>query len=238
MKRFFLSLLACALLLSASAQGKVLNDRNVQVRDVKSFHAIHVSGGIHLYLTQGDVEAVAVSASQPKYRDRIITEVENGVLKIYYDHSGWRFWDDDTRYLKAYVSCKLLDALNVSSGARIDVDGSLNSDILSMNLSSGANFTGAVKVGTLKVEQGSGAEATISGMAANSQLEASSGSSINAFGLQTDLCDASTSSGGTLRITVNKELSASAHSGGQINYQGTGTIKEIHTGSGGAIEKR
>ncbi len=42
-----------------------------QVRKVSGFHAIKVSTGIKVYLSQG-TEAVAVSASKEEYRDKII----------------------------------------------------------------------------------------------------------------------------------------------------------------------
>jgi phage baseplate assembly protein gpV len=220
------------------AQGRVVNDPNAQVRNVKGFHAIKVSNGIHLYLAQGNEEAVAVSASDKNMRDRIKTEVEDGVLKIYFDNYGWHFWDDYKRNLKAYVSVKTLDALHASSGAQVDVDGALTGDRMSMHFSSGANFNGKVAVGSLKVEEGSGAETNFSGTASNLKVQASSGSSFKAYDLQTDSCDASSSSGASLKITVNKELSASAHSGGQIYYKGTGLIREVSTSSGGEVSKR
>ncbi len=68
---------------AASAQ-KTINDANAEKRNVSGYHAIEVSGGIDLYLSQGD-ESVAVSASETKYRDRIKTEVKDGVLKIWYE---------------------------------------------------------------------------------------------------------------------------------------------------------
>jgi hypothetical protein len=40
---------------------------------VPSFTGIDIGGGIDLYLSQGE-EAVAVSASEAKYRDKIRTE--------------------------------------------------------------------------------------------------------------------------------------------------------------------
>jgi hypothetical protein len=238
MKKCIFTIIALTYLVTAMTQSRVVNDKNAQVRNVKGFHAIRVSSGIHLFLTQGTEEAVAVSASEEKYRDHIATVVENGVLKIYFDDNSWHFWDDDRKKLKAYVSCKMLDALSASSGSQVEVDGSLKSGELTMHFSSGANFSGSVAVSSLKVDQGSGAEANISGTASQLHVEASSGSSFKGYDLQTDLCDASSSSGASLHITVNKELSASAHSGGQIYYKGTGLIREISTGSGGEISRR
>jgi hypothetical protein len=47
-----------------------------------------VGDGIDLYLSQGTEESVAVSASKDEYMDRLKTEVEDGVLKIYYDRGS------------------------------------------------------------------------------------------------------------------------------------------------------
>ncbi len=44
------------------------------------FTRSRIGGGIELYLTQGDEEAVAVSASELEFRDRIVTEVKDGDL--------------------------------------------------------------------------------------------------------------------------------------------------------------
>jgi hypothetical protein len=229
---------ACFILSAATAQQTIVHDPNAQVRKVADFHAIRVSTGIHLYLTQGNEEAVAVSASEPSYRDRIRTEVNNGVLKIYYESQDWMFRDMNRKDLKAYVSCRQLDDLKASSGAQVEVDGTLKSPNLAVDLSSGAHFTGKLEAGDLSVDQSSGARATISGTATRLKADASSGGALHGFDLQVDQCDVRASSGGHIDITVQKEMAVSAHSGGHVSYQGTGVIKEVHTGSGGSVSKR
>ena len=59
--------------LSAFAQEtKVINDANAVTRAVSgSFTGISVSSGIDLYLTQGNEESIAVSASEQKHLDRL-----------------------------------------------------------------------------------------------------------------------------------------------------------------------
>ena len=224
--------------LNATAQ-KVVNDQNAVKRDIKSFHAIKVSDGIDLLLTQGTEEAVAVSASEPKYRERIVTEVDNGVLKIYYDReSNWFSNNSDRKKLKAYVSFKELDMLKGSAGADINADGLINVNKLDINLSSGASFTGKVDIKDLSVDQNSGAGSNFTGKVNNLSVETSSGAIFRGFDLETDYCNAKASSGGAVRVTVNKELSAKASSGGGIHYKGNGVIKEVDTGSGGSVSRK
>ncbi len=226
-------------MLSAAKAQKIVNDANAQIRTVTSFHAIRVATGIHLYLTQGNEEKVAVSADNTEHRDRIKTEVVNGVLKIYYNNGHHWFSDNDwDKNLRAYVSCKTLDALNASSGAHVEVDGSIHSNTLDLDFSSGAWFKGSVNVSGLTVDEGSGAHSVISGSANDIKASASSGSHLDAFDLVTNQCDADASSGGHIDVNVSKALVASASSGGHISYKGDASVKNINTSSGGAVSKK
>src|SRR5215210_1554209 len=101
MKKIFplLSLLC----ITAFAFGqKTINDPNAEVRKVSSFTGVSVSGGIDLYLSQGD-EAVVVSAAKSEWRDKIKTEVVDGILKIGYDSKlGISINITSDRKLRAY----------------------------------------------------------------------------------------------------------------------------------------
>jgi putative autotransporter adhesin-like protein len=237
MKKIVLAFLSCLLISATFSQNKVINDKNAQKRDVKNFHGIRVSNGIHLYLSQGNDEAVAVSASEEEYTNRIKTEVDNGILKIYYDN-GNHNWHMEGKRLRAYVSFKTIDQLRGNSGAEVEVDGTIKSTDLSFEFTSGSSFNGRVESSSLKVDQNSGAETQISGTTGNLRVDVSSGSTFKGYDLETESCDASTSSGATLKVTVKKELSASASSGGQIYYKGSGVIRDISTSSGGEVSKR
>jgi hypothetical protein len=239
MKKIFFAFSLISILSAANAQIKIVNDANAQIRTVTAFHAIRVSTGIHLYLTQGNEEKVAVSADNKDRRDKIATEVVNGVLKIYYNNGHHWFSDNDwDKNLRAYVSCKTLDALNASSGAHVEVDGSIHSNTLNLDFSSGAWFKGSVNVSGLTIDEGSGAHSVISGSANDIKASASSGSHLDAFDLVTNQCDADASSGGHIDVNVSKALVASASSGGHISYKGDASVKNINTSSGGAVSKK
>lgn len=219
---------------------KQINDANAQVRDVKNFHAIKVSNGIELTLTQSGSEAVAVSATDIEDRDKIKTVVEDGVLKIYFDVDTWKWWRNNrgTKRLRAYVSVIKLDDLDMSSGSSVKVEGEIKSDKLGLDISSGAQFNGKIEVGSLSVDQSSGAQVNISGKASSINIDGSSGSVFNGYELIVENADIDTSSGSVAELTINKELSAEASSGGSIRFKGSGVIRNIKTGSGGAVSKR
>jgi len=237
MRKIIFLLAACFTLSAAIGQNTVIRDQNAVSRQVPDFHAIHVSTGIHLFLTQGKEKGVAVSASQPEYRDRIQTEVKNGVLHIYYDTEKWKWFDMHGKELRVYVSCVTLDGLEASSGAKVEVDGTIKSDNFTMEFSSGAKFSGKVQASDLKVEQSSGAQSSISGTAGHLRASATSGSHLHGYDLVAGICEVSANSGGGIDISVEKEMEVSAHSGGRIRYQGAGVIKEVHTSSGGSVSR-
>jgi hypothetical protein len=239
MQKLLFILLAVLSGLITTAQNTVIHDPHAQVRTVGDFHAIRVSTGIHLYFTQSAEKAVAVSASSAEYRSRIRTEVSNGVLNIYYDNDwGWSWRDLSGKELTAYVSASSLDELKASSGAHVEVEGTLKSANLALGFSSGAHFTGKVEAGNLRMDQSSGAHATVSGTASLLKAEASSGGALHGYDLQADRCDINASSGGHVYITVQKEMSVSASSGGHIEYNGPGVLTDVHTSSGGKVSRR
>lgn len=83
MRKLLLSFLAIAIAGIPTFAQKTINDPNVEKRMAGSFHGIEVSTGIELTLTEGNTDEVAVSAANTVFRDKIITEVKNGILKIH-----------------------------------------------------------------------------------------------------------------------------------------------------------
>ena len=171
MKRIVSSMILLALAFCSFAQNTI-NDPNAEKRNVSGFHAIEVGGGIDLYLSQG-AEAVAVSASEPKYRDKIKTEVVNGVLKIYFEYEkGVKIsWNSNNRKLKAYVAAKELDGLSAGGGCDVVVNGLLKS------ASGGSDIT-ITATKELNVESSGGSDVHYKGSAVIRNIKSSGGGTV------------------------------------------------------------
>jgi hypothetical protein len=222
---------------SAQAQ-KIVNDANAEKRTVSGFHAVEVGGGIDLFLSQGE-EGVAVSASETQYRDRIRTEVVNGVLKIKYEpENKLRIgWNSDKRKLKAYVSVKTLDKLSAGGGCDVVVDGTIKAGSLDIHMSGGSDFTGKVDVTDLIANANGGSDMDISGTAKKATIDASGGSDVSAFGLNVETCKAEASGGSDIEITASKEIIAEASGGSDVHYKGNAVVTSIKSGGGGSVKK-
>ena len=238
MKKLFLSLITLITVTAFAQENTVIADANAQKRSLsQSFTGITVSDGINLYLTQGSEESVAVSASDEKYMERFKTEVENGNLKIYFDNKGINWSANEKRKLTAYVSFKTLEKMHASGGADVRMQGVLEAANLDIKFTSGSAFMGKLKATELTVEQNSGSAINISGSANSIKVDVSSGAVFKGYDLSVDFCDAKATSGGGVRITINKELSAKANSGGGVKYKGDAVIKDINVNSGGSVKK-
>lgn len=238
MKKLFLSFLLFAATGTALLAQKTFNDPNAEKRNVSGFHGIDVGTGISLVLTKGTTEEVAVSAAKTEHRDKIITKVENGILKIHYkSEAGSINKIKESKDLKAYVSYKSLDQLTASTGAEVEIDGLLETSSFSLTANTGALVNGKIKATKLKVNQDTGSKITLSGSADQVEVEGDTGSKFMGEGLSAVSCDINVSTGAKVWITAGKELKVKASTGGMVKYKGMASIKEIKTNTGGSVNK-
>lgn len=217
----------------ALGQGKVIYDPNVVKRPVESFHAIIVSDGIDLYLSQGGQEVLAVSANEVGHRDRIKTVVENGELKIYLEQGwNWKF-----KKLRAYVSVKEITKLKASGGSDIIVKDSLKCDKLDIRLSGGSDLSGQITANLLTIEQSGGSDVSIKGNVVDAKIVASGGSDFRGYDLIAENAILQTSGGSDASITVTKEMAAMASGGSDVKYKGNPVVKYKSTNGGGSVTK-
>jgi hypothetical protein len=238
MKKTFLSFLLLAGLVISSAAQKTINDANAEKRSVSGFHGISVATGIELTLTKGTTEEVAVSASEIEFRDKIVTEVVDGILKIHYEtKTGAINRRNENKRLKAYVSYKSIDELTVTTGAEVNIDGVLEATTLELKANTGGLVDGEVNIGTLNVNQDTGSKITLSGKADKLEAEGSTGSKFMGENLKTNTCSAEMGTGAGIYISVDKELNVKANTGGFVKYKGNGGIREVKTNTGGSVSK-
>jgi hypothetical protein len=236
MKKF---LLALTIVFSLPAFSQTIRDANAEVRSVPGFRGVSVSSAIDLYISQGNSDAVAVSAADTKLRDKIITEVKDGILHIYVDNKlfDWKNFSGDKK-MKAYVSIKEINRLQASGASDVKVSGTLKTDNLKLDLSGASDFEGSIEAKSIQV-QGSGAsDIKISGSADQANIEMSGASDFKGYDFKVDYCKAEISGAGDLQITVNKELDAQASGASSIKYKGEPVVKKSSSSGASSIKKK
>lgn len=235
MKRITVLFAGLVCLTSLSVNAQSINDPNAEVRNARNFHGIAVSNAFDVYLSQGNEEAVAVSASDKSDRDMIKIEVKDGILHIGLD-KGWK-WNSGNKKLKAYISFKQIDKLTVSGACDVFISGVLKANELTINQSGASDLKGKLDVKKLIVDISGASDILVSGVATQLNVEASGASDFKGFDLVTDYCDVRASGASGIRITVNKELSAHASGASDIKYKGEGLIRDLKTGGASSVSR-
>src|SRR6186713_677265 len=230
-----------AMLVSAVLFAQTINDPNAEPRNLSGgFHAIKISNAFTVYISQGNEDAVAISASKAEYKAKIITKVENGVLIIRFDEDKkfWKGWNGDKQKLTAYISIKKIDRLDVSGACDVYFEEGLSAEGLSVDLSGASDIKGKIEAKTLKVDISGASGATISGNAATLDIEASGASDFKGYELVTNYCDARASGASSVNITVNKELNANASGASSVRFKGEGLIRDIKTSGSSNVTRK
>jgi hypothetical protein len=222
----------------AQSEKNIVVDANAEVRNVTGFSAIEVSGAMDLYISQGNEEAVAISASSDEIRSRIRTEVKGNTLHIYLDGKGinWKTWGNNK--MKAYVTFKKLTRIEASGASNVRATEAIKGEELTIELSGASDFSGAVAFDKLRLNASGASDLRISGTALNTFVDANGACTIKAYDLKTDMCKIDASGASNVYVTVNKELNAGASGGSSIFYKGTGLIRDISTSGGASIKHR
>lgn len=214
---------------------RVNGNRNVTTETRKTsnkFNGIRVSTGIDLYITQGDKNKIVVEADE-NLHDIIITEVEDGVLKVYSEKNIWR-----AKARKVHVTIKELNLLKATSGSDVYSKGTIKTDEISISSTSGADIRISVDATSVETKSTSGSDIKISGIAINHASSATSGASIEAYGLESKNVIAKATSGADINIYASEKLDAKATSGGDIDFKGNPKSVNKKSSSGGDVSRR
>ncbi len=216
----------------------VINDKNAEPRKVSGFHAIRVSNAFDVIIKQGNEEAVVVSASEEKYRSRIKTEVVDGVLRITYDNDGVWKWNSENKKLRAYISVKNIDKLDISGATDVKIDGVLKGTNLKVDLSGASSLKGAVVYESISVDQSGASDSKLSGSVKNLDVDVSGASDFNCFELIAENCRAEASGASDIFVTVNRDLKVDASGASDVQYKGTASVSDMKTSGASSLKKR
>lgn len=207
-------------------------------RTVSGFTGLSVSSGIDVYLSQGNSEKLTFDVKGVD-EDRVISEVKNGVLKLYIERKGFSGWNlGRSNYVKAYVTFKQLNNLEASGGAEVFGQGSLSFKDLNLEASGGADVKLDLKADDLNVSASGGADAILQGSARTLNANGSGGADLDARKLTVDVCNANSSGGSDVYVNASKELTMKASGGSDIYYYGSAKVLSQSKSGGSDISRK
>jgi hypothetical protein len=220
------TLLMAALLVAATSFAKA----DTQDRHLTGFNAVSVAGSYDVYITQGSTESVKVDAPSDII-DRIVTEVQGGVLKIYTkDGTNWN-WSGNKKMI-IYVAIKNVNAVSLAGSGDVNFKDGLKAPSLKIKLTGSGDISGKVDVKNLESSIGGSGDITLSGRAENSSVSVVGSGDFTGQNLATTNTQVKVAGSGDAKVNAAEKIDASVVGSGDVHY--TGAAKNISSSKAGS----
>lgn len=221
----------------SAAQDQLIVDANAKLRTLKgSFNRIKVSHAIKVIITQADTESLAVSASEEKYTDDIITELNGNTLDIRSKGNSWT--GRGGRHLKVYVSFRELEGIEISGASDVLAVGAVKQPSIKIDISGASTFKADIRVKTLSLDMSGASKTVLAGTADVLKADCSGASDMEAFELNTNTANLDVSGASDIEINVSTDITAEASGASSIRYKGTASVSNVKTSGASSIKKK
>ncbi|WP_461453635.1 head GIN domain-containing protein [Mucilaginibacter sp.] len=216
-----------------TTKAKVLND--VQDRHLSGFNAIAAQGSFDVIITQGSSESVKVDAPAD-LMDRVITEVDNHVLKIHNKRHNGSDWNGDWmghKKITVYVTVRDVNSVDISGSGNVSFKDGLHAESLNLSVSGSGDVIGKVETKDLDCNISGSGNMKLSGHAEHSSVSVSGSGDYSARDVVTSTTAVQVSGSGNASINASSTVTASVSGSGDVRYTGGAhNIVKHKSGSG------
>jgi hypothetical protein len=202
-------------------------------RHLSGFNAVTVAGSFDVKIAQTGTESVKIDAPA-EVMEHIITEVNNGVLKIYNKHDEWNWssWWGHHKKIIIYVTVKDINSVYISGSGDVAFKEGLTANSLKLKISGSGDMNGRVDVKMLESNITGSGDMTLSGRAESSSVDLVGSGDYTAAKLLTVNTAVRLSGSGDAEVNASDKIDAALHGSGDIHYTGTAHLSSSKTGSG------
>lgn len=219
------------------AQDQLIVDANATLRTLRgSFDRIKISHAIKVIITQADTESIAVSASEEKYTDDILTELNGNTLNIRSKGNNWT--GRGNRHLKVYISFTKLEGIEISGASDVVAIGAIKQPSIKVDISGASTLKADIDVNTLALDLSGASKLVLTGKADVLKADCSGASDMEAFGLSVNTASLDVSGASDIEINVDKDIKAEASGASSIRYKGAATISNVKTSGASSIKRK
>jgi hypothetical protein len=221
---------ACALVLPFVASAAT------RTYELDGFEKVSVATGVTADIRIGSPRSIVAETRSSGFDDLRVT-VEGNVLRIERPRRSWFSFSRRANY-QVHIVTPVLSAVAASSGAEVDVMGTVRGDF-SLDASSGSEVeVSAVQGGNVRVSTSSGSDVSIAGNCLSLEAQASSGSDLDADGLRCENVSIRTSSGSDASVVATRSVTGRASSGSDIRVAGNPQLVQVEKSSGADVQVR
>jgi hypothetical protein len=205
-----------------------------ETRTPGAFKGIESGGSWDVYVTLGSKDEVRLE-SKGFDLDKVITEVEDGKLKIKLEKGNWKNVN-----ITAFVTVRELESIGVSGSGRMIIESNINSKKFNIGQSGSGNIqmkmlqTGALNIGM----SGSGKVTIQGGNATSANIGQSGSGELEALELMAGDVKIGKSGSGSTSIGVNGNLTVGSSGSGNVYYNGNPTSQKISSSGSSKVIKK
>jgi len=202
-------------------------------RHLSGFNAVNVAGPFDVDIIQGATESVKVEAPAD-VMERILTEVNGGVLKIYNKHDNWNwgdFWGHHKKIL-VHVTVKDINSINISGSGDVSFREGITANSLKLRISGSGDMTGKLNAKTLESSITGSGDMKLSGSAESSTISVVGSGDFTARNLLTVSSAVRVSGSGDAEVNASDKVDAAVNGSGDVRY--TGAAKNINSRKNGS----
>lgn len=195
-------------------------------RQVDSFTSIRVSGAFTVFVMQGDVQSIKLTADA-NLLPLIETKVSSGTLDIRTKRGV-----STNEKMTVHIVVPNLKSVNLSGVCSLNSKGLIKSDNMEIETSGSSNVNLELECDDLELESSGASSISLKGTAENVEIDASGASSIKAYSLVSENADIDISGSSGVRITVQNKINAKASGASSVNFKGN--PKDVRQSKSGA----
>lgn len=226
------SLIAIAVWFSSCDQITGNGNIKTEKRNVSDFHGVKSGGSIDIEIKNGDAFAVSVE-DDDNLLPYIITEVNDGILDVYYK-SNTSINED---HAKVYVTAPSLDKIVAAGSADIVANDILkNTKGIDLNVSGSGSIKGEVDAPAINISVFGSGNIDLTGRTKNFNGKVSGSGDLNCGKLQSENATIVVSGSGNAHIFSSVHLSAKVSGSGDVFYGGNPANPEINTSGSGSVQ--
>lgn len=197
------------------------------IKEGGDFHSLDIHGNFEVFISQGSHSEYKIE-SEHKVKDRIRTEINNGVLKIYTEKMRWKDLDE----VQIFIEAPTYRKIGVHGAVSLKSQETLNVEDLEVAISGAGEAKIDLNAEELEVKISGAGEVKLSGNAEDVDLAISGAGEIKAYDLVAEELKVSISGAGDAKVHATEELDVRVSGAGNVQYKGSPKVNKRISGFG------
>lgn len=206
-----------------------------QTRQVGAFSGLQLNGALTATVRHGSETSVVVE-TDADLQDKIITEVEGGVLKIHRDKKfNWKNFNH--KKVKIWIVCPELTRLEVHGASEVKGESAFVAHAFNITASGASNVTLGLSTKELQAHASGASSIRLIGRADRQRIDLSGASSFQGYELESKHTEVEASGASSARVQVSEELEAQVSGASGVRYKGNPRTRNVQSSGASSIKR-